>query len=79
MNSFETVFKYILPITIILLPLLYYTDEDNNECPICYEEKNIMMNLNCRHSLCISCSSKIDHCPFCRKIFDLKTLINYSS
>ena len=45
-----------------------------SNCPICLEEKNLNKKLECNHSLCFHCYSKllqhkIHACPLCRYNF----------
>jgi len=41
-------------------------DKQNNECPVCMENKKIM-GLTCGHNFCYNCIIKLDNCPLCRK------------
>lgn len=46
--------------------------KNSNNCHICYENDNYMINLNCDHSICWNCLMKMydsdfNNCPFCRK------------
>jgi hypothetical protein len=46
--------------------------EESKECIICTDEKftdEMVQGMACLHSICVSCSSKIDKCPFCRADF----------
>jgi len=48
-----------------------------HECGICYERKrwacdggDFIQGNNCDHRVCVDCSVKIIHCPFCRKSWE---------
>jgi len=54
--------------------------KNSNNCHICYENDNYMINLNCDHSICWNCLMKMydsdfKNCPFCRKTTDTNPMI----
>lgn len=74
-NSIKFIFNYILDLTNEL-----ENTEDENECPVCYENCNLKLK-NCGHTLCRTCCSKIldkcptksyFNCPYCRELYVLK-------
>ena len=45
------------------------------ECDICFDIKNNIKQLHCKHELCMDCYIKLytKKCPFCRQIFIYST------
>ena len=43
-------------------------------CNICLKEyKNIIkITTTCKHTFCLDCLSKLNNCPYCRKILNVK-------
>lgn len=49
--------------------------KENIECPICFEDKNSYIKINCNHKFCKSCLKKwgteqSSTCPTCRQLIN---------
>lgn len=42
-------------------------NQNNYECPICYNNVELHIQCICGHSYCIACFLKIDTCAICRR------------
>lgn len=49
---------------------------NRGECTICLTEKVSLLPLVCRHSFCGACLKKMDQCPMCRKLIELKDVLD---
>ena len=51
----------------------YTIEQEEQECPICFEEKEVCTLLPCHHAFCITCIHHLLHhsvnCPMCRQVF----------
>lgn len=49
----------------------YHKNQENKKCYVCYEKKEEFNNFGCGHSLCKTCTDKMNNfdCPFCRYYF----------
>lgn len=65
--------SYITDITGVTDPPLKMNWHVDFRCGVCYQFMDTPKLLNCRHSLCIRCSSRICRCPFCRTDYDSTT------
>jgi hypothetical protein len=48
-------------------------DEEDKLCCVCYECE-ADQPLNCSHKLCLTCSTRVDKCPLCRKSTGLEAI-----
>lgn len=55
---------------------------NDNECPICFEQKESIHKIECSHTICLSCiiniykRNKCFNCPTCRKAINISTINN---